>query len=168
MQTLPEGTDIDLCYVTPPGGTRTHINLLVNTGTNTNTVSSGGALTFAAGSTLNVQGAFAEAVSNAVTAGATAGQSHAVAMPPGYAVISSVPVTLGPVSLPPVGQIGQSCFVINNGASPCAVFPNETTSTIIDALATATAVTLTNANGCLFVQNSATSWVSTGKAGHSA
>ena len=33
METLPAGTDLDLCYVTAPGGTRALLNTLVNSGT---------------------------------------------------------------------------------------------------------------------------------------
>jgi len=163
MQTLPVDTDLDLCSITPAGGARALLSSLVNGGTNNLTVLSGGKQTFASGATLSVQGVLAEAVQNAVTAGVTHSVAGATALAPGVAVITTVSTVLDAVKLPILGQIGQRVRIINNGASNAGIWPGETATSSIDGAGTNTAVTLTAANGALFIQNTASTWVSTGK-----
>lgn len=143
--------------VTPAGGTQTQLQNLINGGTV--------AQTLAAASTLQtplISGLLSEDIANAITASTTQTLAGALPLTKNVNVVSTVGTAGDAVKLPPVSlNVGfaQQCWIINNGASALSIFPNET-ATAIDTHSTAAAGTLTTLHRGLFIQNTASTWVS--------
>jgi hypothetical protein len=106
METLPVNTDLDNCFVTPPGGTRTLLNALLNGGT--------------VAPTLAVQ---------TVTA---AGSTQATAQPVTGGIVNLATVAAGTgINTPPV-VAGLFETIVNSGANTAILYPpqGDSTSTI--------------------------------------
>lgn len=143
-------SDASTMLVTPTGGTQaTMADMLggkaavpsLNVGTVTIT------------STVN------EAVTNGITASTTQTLVGALLLTTPMNIITKVGTAGDTVKLPAATALGQQVWVFNQGASACSVFPFEVT-TSIDAGTTAAAVTLTNAKNAVFINNTATTWIS--------
>lgn len=123
------------------------------------------AQTFPSGSTLPaplIGGVPSESIVNAITASTTQTVAGATALTGAINVVSTVANAGDAVKLPALqinSGFAQVVRVINNGASACSVFANETT-TAIDTHATNTAATLTTLHRADFMQNTASTWVS--------
>lgn len=143
--------------VTPPGGTQTQLQNLINGGTLAQTIAPGSTIQSALAA-----GIPQDSVTNGITASTTQTLAGALALTTLINVVSTVGTAGDAVKLPPVKlNVGfaQECWVINNGASALSIFPNET-ATAIDTHATAAAGTLTTLHRATFFQNSASTWVS--------
>ena len=147
-------SSIGSMQITPPGGTQGALSSFINGGTT--------AQTLAAGSTIPspiITGLPINSVVNGITASTTQTLAGAVPLTGYWNVVSTVGTAADAVKLPAVANIGQACWVINNGASACGIFPNES-ATAIDTHGTAAAATLTTIHRALFIQNTASTWVS--------
>lgn len=109
-----------------------------------------------------IGGVPSESITNAITASTTQTLAGALPLTNAINVISVVGTAGDAVKLPALqinSGFAQVVRVINNGASACSVFANETT-TAIDTHATNTAATLTTLHRADFMQNTASTWVS--------
>lgn len=155
-------TAADLLLITPPGGTQTLLQNLVNGGTLAQTIASGSTIPSPV-----ITGIESLSVTNGITASTTQTLAGALALTSALNVISTVATAGNAVKLAPVSvNVGQVQTVMNNGASAAAIFPFET-ATAIDSAGTAASVTLTNGRSANFFQNTASTWVSQGSVGHS-
>lgn len=127
--------------VTPPNGTSGPLSSFINNGT---------AIPL-------------DTIANGLTASTTQTLAGALPLTAAFNVVSTVGTAGDSVKLPAVNNLNvglaQQVWIINNGASALSIFPTES-ATAIDTHATAAAGTLTTLHRGLFIQNSASTWVS--------